>query len=800
MSMPDSSVATTSGTQSHPNAFHGKVMGGHAPVIGAEVYVLQVGEGGYDSASTNTMNKGEAGTDPTLGNYVLTGAGGAFNISGDYTCTANEPVYVAASGGTSTAGASLITITNSTVPNNGLKGNKETFGAITFTATGIPSGLTSVSFASGAFLATGKDASPYAVLNGTTQMVTASTPTTFTIANTTTPIEVDGAAGMALTGGAPNPAIINLAVLGVCPAAGNKNFGNGSTDPISFVFIDEVSTTAAAYALNAFGSGPFTIGAPAGNLLGIQNAANNAAQLYDIQDSSSGMALANTPAGNGVVPQATLNTLGNILSACVDSSNTAIATSDSCGTLFSTATGTGGTVPTDIATAMFNIAANPAGAAAGSTTYVTTLHNLQASSPEPYSPNLSSAPNDFGVAITYPASLNAHVTDAESIAVDGNGQIWTTAQGDTSITLWSPLGTVVNPSPTGNSNGYIFGYVSVDTANNAWTGNADDAAGPPIEQFSDLGTLANTFTNNNGTGFKSAYTVIATQGTDNNDPDAYFFEGTTTQQIEESTPNGGGVFGGLQGPFNVETPPAAQVFISHGSIDSAGDLWLTSEAGEQILRVEPTITSVDFGPFHLGDLFSGLTMVKNFPIHTPTITGAAFQPQPEFPAIDAANDAWIPIQTTASETGSATPTPGLEKISDTGAVTEYFSGTGANSTTQIFTGANFYQSFGAAVDGNGNIWVTNRLNAGLGGTAGAPGSSTLIELNGTTGAAISPSTNYTLGGILDDCLNLAIDPSGDIWMTNFTGNQLVEVIGAAGPVTTPLSTAAINKVIGKEPQ
>ena len=103
-----------------------------------------------------------------------------------------------------------------------------------------------------------------------------------------------------------------------------------------------------------------------------------------------------------------------------------------------------------------------------------------------------------------------------------------------------------------------------------------------------------------------------------------------------------------------------------------------------------------------------------------------------------------------------------------------------------------------AVDGNGNIWITNRYNPGLGGNSAAPGASTLIELN-TAGVAISPSTNYTYGGILDDPLNLAIDPSGDIWVTNYGGSKIVEVIGAAAPVVTPLSTAANAGTLGKLP-
>jgi hypothetical protein len=748
------------------------VMGGHAPVIGAEAYVFQAGQTGYASAPTNEMASGEQGTDPTLGKYVLTAApSGTFLITGDYTCTAGHPVYVAAVGGTASTTASLVDITRAAGATN-----RGVF-SITFSTTTPPAVGSTVSFASGAFTA-----ASYTFLNGTTQTVSAKTANSFSIVSTT---RVTGSAtGFALTGGLPNPAIVNIAVLGDCPTSGN--FSTAVNGALGFIYIDEVSTTAAAYALNAFGSGFNAIGAPATNLAGIERAATNAGQLYNVNLNNvagAGVALATTSyvgGSNGIVPQATLNTLGNILSACVDSANTPATKSDECTTLFATATNTGdttGTKPTDISAAAFNIAAFPAGTGSQHGTFTDTLYALQGASATPFQPDLSAAPNDFGVAITYDNSLNTHVGSAESVAVDGNGQIWTTAQTDTSITLWSPVGTVVHS----NSDGFIYGYVSVDPSNNAWTGSA--AASTGIEKFNNTGAMTNTF----GNGFQSAYTVITNQSNNNNAIDAYFFAGATDQEGFWFTPNGnGGLLGGVAGPFNV-----ADNFISHGAIDSTGDLYLTSESGQQITRVNPNT-----GGF-LGH-GNGFAVVRNFPIPTPTVTGATFQPQPEFPAIDSADNAWIPLQTIFSPIGSATPEPGLYKISTTGAATTYFSGTGTNTGTKIFTGANFYQAFGAAVDGNGNIWVTNRFNASLGGSAAAPGASTIIELT-SAGVAVSPSTNYTYGGILDDPLNLAIDPSGDIWVTNYGGSKLVEIIGGAAPVVTPLSNAANSGTLGTEP-
>lgn len=745
-------------------------MGGHAPIVGSEVYVFQAGTSGYASAPTNQLTSGAQGTDPTYGNYVLTGPSGSFSITGDYSCTSGHPVYVASIGGTASTTATLVDITGASATSTGGAST------ITFTAANGLSAGSTVSFASGAFTA-----SSYTFLNGTTQTVTSATSTTFTINTSHTGI-TGSASGYGLVGGIPNPAIANIAVLGDCPTSGNfSTAGNGA---LSFVYIDEVSTTAAAYALNAFGSGWHAIGAPTTNLAGIERAATNAGQLYNINNNSQsgGIALSTTSyvgGSNGIVPQSLINTLGNILAACVDSANTATSQSDECSTLFNTATSNGdttGTKPTDIASAAFNIAAYPAGTGSQHGTFTSTLFALQGSSVTPFNPYLSAAPNDFGVAIVYDTSLNTHVGSAESVAVDGNGQIWTTAQADTSITLWSPVGKVINS----NSDGYIYGYVSVDPSNDAWTGSAASSTG--IEVFDNTGAKIHTY----GNGYQSAYTVITNQSASNANPDAYFFAGATDQEGYWFTPNGnGGVFGGAAGPY-----PVAGNFIAHGALDSAGDLWLTSEAGDQISRYTPNTG----GTFGFGN---GFTRDSRFT--TPTVNRATYQPQPEFPAVDAADNAWVPLQTIYSQVGSSTLEPGLYKASTGGGTpVAYYSGTGTNTGTKIYTGAAFYQAFGAAVDGNGNIWVTNRYNPNLGGSSAAPGASTIIELT-SAGTAISPSTNYTYGGVLNDPLNIAIDPSGDLWVTNYGGSELVEILGGAAPVVTPLSAAANAGELGTEP-
>jgi hypothetical protein len=76
-----------------------------------------------------------------------------------------------------------------------------------------------------------------------------------------------------------------------------------------------------------------------------------------------------------------------------------------------------------------------------------------------------------------------------------------------------------------------------------------------------------------------------------------------------------------------------------------------------------------------------------------------------------------------------------------------------------------------AIDGAGNAWITNILGA--------------VSEFSSAGAALSPSTGYTGGGLsLPD--SIAIDGSGNAWISNVGNNTVSELIGVATPVITPI--------------
>ena len=253
-----------------------------------------------------------------------------------------------------------------------------------------------------------------------------------------------------------NPSAGLMAVLGNCPAEGNF----AAATP--FVSVNEVSTVAAAYAMAGFAQDALHVSskstAPA--LTGIANAFANAANLASL---ATGTALAATPAGNGVVPQAEINTLANILAACVNSNGALVAPTDPCYTLFASATsdGTpGGNQPTDTATASINIAHNPAA-------NMDSLFGLAPAS-APFLPALAVEPNDFTVALTF---TGGGLDQPSRVAIDGAGSAWivNADASANSIVELSAAGAVLS-GPSGYTGGGLADPlgIAIDSAGDAW--------------------------------------------------------------------------------------------------------------------------------------------------------------------------------------------------------------------------------------------------------------------------------------------------------------------------------------------
>jgi len=837
----------SSTAQSTLGEIQGSNYGGHAAIVGAHVFLLEGTTNGYGGKAKSLLAANETVTSasgsvfttaldsttgsPTKGDYyVTTDSSGYFDLSNGYTCDAGYPVYIYAQGGNpETIPAITVTSANAYSPaaghfvyvfttsgtNLAYQGESLNFSTFT-TGTGYDG------FSGGQ----NQTVSPYYLTTTTVGFDLGSnllgvTPGTAVPLNAT------------LTQATPissNPAIVNLAVLGICPSSGTANFSS-----LPFVYVNEVSTAAAAYALGGFFPAPGTAGlanagAVAANLsipasdnlalLGLQNAAITADQIYDILGTNLGtggdgethiarnttpgvavyatttsgsptisvgtsiglltgttitgagipagttitainsVAVPNTltlsanatatgsnvllraGAGNGTVPQTLINTVGNILANCVDSANTynpytATGTaSTQCSSLFGYAksAGTSGTTPVDTASAAIDIAHNP-------WANVSNLLNVGPGN-EPFQPTLSTA-NDFSVGIVY---TPANVNNPEGLAVDGQGRIWYPNAGSGYVTTLTPFGGVQYNVNVGGSPDYI----AIDGNGNAWFDNKGNGS---LQEMSYAGSFINSFQTGNLQG-NEAVSVDGVNDT------GYIYGGY------QATPGGFEKFAGTgaltttpQNPLTGSQSCMGGNTNAHSAVDNANNgynLWITGEAPDVVCIVNTSTGAL-----------VPVTNPQTNPIVINSATGIGSSYQPEFPAIDASGNAWIPNQNYAS----------ISKITQAGVLTN-------------IPAANLSGAFGAAVDGAGNIFVSNRTGNAI--TEFIPGS----------GTATPVSTNYYGGGsstIFSDALNLQADPSGNLWITNYAGSRIVELLGVAAPTWEPLSDAANHNALGSKP-
>ena len=237
-------------------------------------------------------------------------------------------------------------------------------------------------------------------------------------------------------------------------AAGGNSGTNGNNNQILFVaaigpcanlttsttlWVDELTTVAAAYALGNFitisgtgASAVVNISAPAannsstpcvaqrGSCLATQMAGlgHAFATALNLVNSTNGQAYTTLPTQSAatsnvpaVTPSVEINTLGNILQSCVNSTGGTAGDGTGCGSLFKDTTPPGGTAPTNTLQAMMDLAKYPSlgtsetlaiyNSATGPNAAVSGIFNL--SSPQLfYQPSLAAAPPDWALSIVYP--------------------------------------------------------------------------------------------------------------------------------------------------------------------------------------------------------------------------------------------------------------------------------------------------------------------------------------------------------------------------------------------------------------
>ena len=298
----------------------------------------------------------------------------------------------------------------------------------------------------------------------------------------------------------------------------------------------------------------------------------------------------------GPPPQAAINTLGNIVASCVNSTGT----TGPCIALAAAATPSGGTAPTDTIQGILNVARNPVN-------NVSALFALASPTP-PFQPTLSKAPNDWTLPVTY-TGIGVGALLLGGMAIDASGNIWVpgTTTGSAPYTVFelSNNGTVLSGAygyTGGGLNGPIG--IAIDPAGDAWVTSLGN-----VVKLSSSGTIlsgANGFTG----GGLSNPGAIAVDGQGN----AWIADLGSGSLIKLD--NSGNILSGASG-FSTG---ASDVPRGLG-IDVAGDVWVANGTSQSVTEFNNSGTvlsgsggypTVDFSPLTVAFDASGNAWVSTF--------------------------------------------------------------------------------------------------------------------------------------------------------------------------------------------
>jgi trimeric autotransporter adhesin len=193
------------------------------------------------------------------------------------------------------------------------------------------------------------------------------------------------------TGGNPglgsnNANIAMMAALGPCSSLTSSTFVN----------INEVTTVASVYALAPFMNNYSAIGSGTSDVAALTSAFTLATEYAN---SATGISPGNSAPAGYTIPTLLINTLADVVSACINSTGGISGDDSICGQFFALTTPGNSTAPTDTLAALLYLADNP-------TLNTSLLYNL-INPTAPFQPYLSATPIDFRIALasTTPAAL-----------------------------------------------------------------------------------------------------------------------------------------------------------------------------------------------------------------------------------------------------------------------------------------------------------------------------------------------------------------------------------------------------------
>ena len=556
-------------------------------------------------------------------------------------------------------------------------------------------------------------------------------------------------------GGGANSAIGMMSLTGACSGLGAS----------TFLVVNELTTAAAEWALAQFSdSTGANFGTSSTNTAGLNNAVNQAESDLVVSSLNSGGTPSNVGIPASFLPWSSssnnctsatncdglerLDTVANIIAACINSSG---PSSTACNTLL-TATSNS----TDTLEAAHVIVTNP-------TTNCSTIYSVQTTpSLAPFQPALGSAPSDFTLPLNF-APAGASFDNPSALALDSAGNVFVANVG-------SGIGATGSVSRLTVSSGYATGQnynnsnvpgasfdspfaLAVDSSGNVFVANNSSSV-RPSGSVSELTAASGYMT---GANF-SASNVTFTPNTSNlfdgpssialDTSDNVFVANHDGDSVSELTEANSYTMGMVYDSSNV--PSAAFDKPSSLAIDSSADIFVANVgSGIGATGSVSELTEPNY-----------LTNPNNF-----NPNNASFD-SPASLELDSTDDILI-----ANNSSSVRPSGSVSLL------TAPSYGTGARNFSP--TSASFDGPSSLAIDSVDDVFIANHDGNSV--------SQLVRVLIFATGENFAPS-----GAAFDGPSAVAADSAGNVFVANKSGDSVSELIGLAAPVLTPIQACLIK--------
>jgi sugar lactone lactonase YvrE len=310
-----------------------------------------------------------------------------------------------------------------------------------------------------------------------------------------------------------------------------------------------------------------------------------------------------------------------------------------------------------------------------------------------------------------------------SLGVDASGNLWV-ANYYGVASEFSPQGAPVSAiGYTGNGLNENFG-MAIDAQNNIWFADEQSASGV-----------------NHGLG---AVTVLNSSGTALSGSSGYAAGGIYFPIALTADPNGNmWVVNYGNSTVTLLNKSGSSLSGSNGwggtglsfpaalAVDSAHNAWVANQSASSITRI-----SADGSTSTVITCCNGASGI----------------------ATDQSNNVWV-----ANYYGDS-----ISEVSNSGAI-----------VLNGISGGGVQHPQGIAVDGNGTVWVANYRGSSISVVSGAASAS--------PGTFLSPVNGFGTDASLLEPYGIALDASGNAWVSNFGNDTVTLFLGVASPIKTPLA-------------